>query len=94
AADAINVLRTRAHAPQVTAAQMNIDFVLDERSRELFSEEDRRYVLLRTGKWLERTKLYNKIASPNVVARDTLLPIPQSVIDANLTRVMPQNPGY
>lgn len=94
AADAINVLRTRAHAPQVTAAQMNIDFILDERSRELFSEEDRRYVLLRTGKWLERTKLYNKIASPNVVARDTLLPIPQDVIDANLTRQMPQNPGY
>lgn len=94
AADAINPLRTRAHAPLVTAAQMNIDFILDERSRELFSEEDRRYALLRMGKWLERTKLYNKIASPNVVARDTLFPIPQDVIDANLTVQMPQNPGY
>lgn len=94
AADAINVLRTRANAPQVTAADITIDFILDERSRELFSEEDRRYALLRTGKWLERTKLYNKIAAPNVVERDTILPIPQDVIDANLTRPMQQNPGY
>jgi len=94
AADAINVLRARAHATAVTAGQMTIDFILDERSRELFSEEDRRYALTRTGKWLQRTTLYNKIAAPNVAARDTLLPIPQDVIDANLTRTMPQNPGY
>lgn len=94
AADAINALRTRANAPQVSAGQMSIDFVLDERSRELFSEEDRRYALLRTGKWLERVRLHNKIASPNVTERDRLLPIPQDVIDANLTRVFPQNPDY
>jgi hypothetical protein len=94
AADAINALRTRAHATLVTPAQVTIDLILDERSRELFSEEDRRYALLRTGRWLQRTQLYNKIAGPNVAARDTLLPIPQSVIDANLTRPMPQNPGY
>jgi len=94
AADAINVLRSRAHTTTVIAAQITIDLILDERSRELFSEEDRRYALLRTGKWLERTKLYNKIASPNVVARDTLYPIPQDVIDANRTSPMTQNPGY
>lgn len=94
AADAINALRNRAHASTITAGQVTIDLILDERSRELFSEEDRRYALLRTGKWLERTKLYNKIASPNVVARDTLFPIPQDVIDANLTKAMPQNPGF
>ncbi len=94
AADAINLLRTRAHAPAITAAQVTIDLILDERSRELFSEEDRRYSLLRNSKWLERTRLYNKIASPNVTDRDTLLPIPQDVIDANLTSKMPQNPGY
>lgn len=94
AADAINALRTRAHATLVTAAQITIDFIMDERSRELFSEEDRRYALLRTGTWLTRTKANNKIASPNVAARDTLLPIPQDVIDANRTKPMPQNPGY
>lgn len=94
AADAINVLRNRARTTTVTAAQVNIDLILDERSRELFAEEDRRYHLLRTGRWLARTMLYNKIAAPNVVARDTILPIPQDVIDANRTKSMPQNQGY
>ncbi len=30
----------------------------------------------------------------HIAARDTLFPIPQSVIDANLTSPMPQNPGW
>lgn len=94
AADAINALRTRAHAATVTSAQVTMDLVLDERSRELFSEEDRRYVLLRTDKWLERTQADNKIAGPKVTSRDKLLPIPQDVIDANRTTPMQQNPGY
>jgi len=94
AADAINVLRTRAKATLVTPAQVTLDLILDERSRELFSEEDRRYALVRTGKLVERVKLYNKISSPNITLRDTLLPIPQSVIDANLTSPMRQNNGY
>jgi len=94
AADAINALRTRARTTAVTSAQVSLDLILDERSRELFAEEDRRYTLLRTGKWFDRTKLYNKIAAPNVALRDTLLPIPQDVIDANRTSPMTQNPGY
>ncbi len=97
AAAAINALRNRARAGNVTAAQVTLDLILDERSRELFAEEDRRYALLRMGKWLERTKLYNKIASSTastIAAKDTLLPIPQSVIDANRTSPMQQNPGY
>jgi len=94
AADAINALRARAHAAPVTAANITIDFILDERAKELFSEEDRRYVLLRTGRWLDRIKADNKIAAPNVQPRDTILPIPQPVIDANRTKPMTQNPGY
>ncbi len=97
AAAAINALRNRARAGNVTASQVTLDLILDERSRELFAEEDRRYALLRMGKWLERTKLYNKIASSTastIAAKDTLLPIPQSVIDANRTSPMQQNPGY
>jgi hypothetical protein len=94
AADAINVLRARAHATPVLQNQVTLDFILDERSRELFSEEHRRYTLLRTNKWVERTKLYNKISAPYVVERDKLFPIPQDMIDANLTAVFPQNPGY
>lgn len=94
AAITINALRNRAKATPVAAANVTMDFILDERSRELFSEEHRRYTLLRTGTWFDRTKLYNKFSGPKITLRDTILPIPQSVIDANLTSPMRQNPGY
>ncbi|AMR27543.1 hypothetical protein A0257_10840 [Hymenobacter psoromatis] len=94
AAATINMLRTRAHAKPITAASVTLDFILDERSRELVTEEYRRYTLLRTNTWLTRTRLYNKLSGPKITDRDKLLPIPQSVIDANLTKPMPQNPGY
>lgn len=94
AASTINVIRNRSHASSVTAANINLDFILDERSRELFLEEQRRYTLLRTGKWYERTKAYNHFGGENITLRDTLFPIPQSVIDANITKPMTQNPGF
>ncbi|MGI9044481.1 MAG: RagB/SusD family nutrient uptake outer membrane protein [Gemmatimonadaceae bacterium] len=90
----INVLRARAGATPITAGDVTMTFILDERSRELVTEEQRRYTLIRTGTWLARVKLYNKLAAPVVQARDSVLPIPQAVIDANLTKPMPQNPGY
>ncbi|MFZ0283240.1 MAG: RagB/SusD family nutrient uptake outer membrane protein [Bacteroidales bacterium] len=94
AANTINVLRQRANASQITAGEVNIDFILDERSRELINEEHRRYTLLRTHKWLERTRLHNFNGGQNIAERDTLFPIPQIVIDANLTSPMEQNPGW
>ena len=94
AAESINALRRRAHATEIGAGDVTMDFILDERSRELVTEEDRRYTLLRTGTWLDRTRLHNPQAGPNVTDRDRLYPIPQPVIDANLTVPMTQNPGY
>lgn len=94
AAETINVIRRRANADEITAADVDIDFILDERSRELITEEHRRYTLLRLGLWLERTKMYNAQAGPYITERDKLYPIPQSVIDANIDREFPQNPGY
>jgi hypothetical protein len=94
AAIAINAVRTRSHATPINASQVTLDFILDERSRELFSEEDRRYTLLRTNTWLTRTKLHNVVAGNFIAPRDVLLPIPQPVIDANLTKKLPQNAGY
>lgn len=41
AAADINVLRTRANASLCTAADVNIDYILDERARELLGEENR-----------------------------------------------------
>jgi len=94
AATTINIIRTRSKATPITGSDVDIDFILDERSRELFIEEERRCTLLRTHKWLERTALYNKFGGELISGRDTLFPIPQDVIDANLTKSMPQNPGW
>ncbi|HEY0667376.1 MAG TPA: RagB/SusD family nutrient uptake outer membrane protein [Sphingobacteriaceae bacterium] len=94
AASTINIIRRRSKASDISASDVTLDFILDERSRELIGEEHRRYTLLRTGKWLERVKKYNFRGGQTAAARDTLYPIPQVVIDANLTEIMPQNPGF
>jgi hypothetical protein len=94
AAETINIIRRRSNASEISAGDITIDFILDERSRELFNEEYRRYTLLRTGKWYERTKANNYFGGDKISLRDTLFPIPQTVIDANLTKPMPQNPGF
>jgi hypothetical protein len=94
AAATINVLRARAGASQIAPAQVTMDFILDERSRELVTEEERRYTLVRTHTWYDRVMKYNPLAAQDVQPRDSILPIPQEVIDANLTKPMPQNPGY
>ncbi len=94
AAETINALRRRANASEVSAGDITIDFILDERSRELITEEDRRWTLLRTDKWLERTALHNHNGGEFITERDKLFPIPQAMIDANLTTPMEQNPGF
>ncbi len=93
AAETINVIRNRSHATPITEADVNIDYILDERSRELFIEEERRMTLLRTHKWFERTQLYNKFGGERITLRDTIFPIPQDVIDANLTKAFPAESG-
>lgn len=94
AAETINIIRTRSNATPVTAGRIDMDFILDERSRELFTEEHRRYTLLRTGTWLSRVRKYNHNGGSTASERDQLFPIPQSVIDANLNKPMQQNQGY
>ena len=94
AATTLNIIRERSNATPITAADVDLDFILDERSRELFGEEERRNTLLRTHKWLERTAMYNEFGGGLIAPRDTLFPIPQDVIDANLTGDFPQNPGW
>lgn len=94
AAATLNVVRRRAGASDVGAGQVTLDFILDERSRELLTEEHRRYTLLRTHTWFSRTRAHNPLAAATMTERDTIFPIPQTVIDANIGHPMPQNPGY
>lgn len=97
AAASVNALRTRAGAAPVAATQINLDFILDERARELLAEENRRMTLMRTGTLVTRTLAYNKQTINPVVgltSKNLLLPVPQSEIDLNKDAVLDQNPGY
>ena len=105
AAQMINVLRTRAASAahkadanfQVTPAQMTLDFVMDERERELAGEFTRWYDITRPGVnyFLNRVKLYSPKGKVNVIAKHILRPIPQTQIDGVIQGAKyPQNPGY
>ncbi|MGJ1267033.1 RagB/SusD family nutrient uptake outer membrane protein [Sphingobacterium spiritivorum] len=96
AADAINVVRARAKATPASAAQVNIDYLLDERARELLGEEMRRITLSRFGRevFLRRVKELNTQSKAAIKEGNELWPIPQEVIDANSDAVFPQNQGY
>jgi starch-binding outer membrane protein, SusD/RagB family len=96
AADDINVLRNRAGATPVLAAAVTLDYILDERVRELISEEPRRRTLTRMGKLVERVRLYNMLQSTRTTIQDKneFWPIPQTAIDANFSVKMEQTAGY
>jgi len=101
AADAenyINSLRTRANNPQnnLTISDLTLDFILDERSRELHWEAHRRQDLIRFGKftggsynWAWKGNGTNGIALP---AHMNLYPIPSASLASNPN--LTQNAGY
>lgn len=94
AAADLNAIRGRAGAPLISASEITIDFILDERMRELGIEEKRRLTLSRLGRMYENTVKYNVYNAPNILKHHQLFPIPQSEIDANVGAVLEQNPGY
>lgn len=93
AAADINVVRSRAHAKPVASGDVDIDYIFDERARELYMEDWRFYHLMRTGKLAERVRKYNE-GVEGISDHNNLLPIPQSEIDRNLGAELKQNPGY
>lgn len=94
AANDINVLRNRANAILVTPEEVTLDFLLDERARELIVEEQRRRTLMRLGVLYDRVVRYNPSSANTVQPHHNLWPIPQSVIDSNIGYELTQNPGY
>jgi hypothetical protein len=97
----INQIRTRAAKPgrtaqmQITASQVNLDFILDERARELCGEQLRWFDLKRTGKLISRINSMNPDAAKYIQPYHLLRPIPQTQLDAVTNKlVFTQNPGY
>lgn len=81
-------------AMKIGAAQLNIDFILDERERELVGEQLRWFDLVRTNKLLERVRKHNyPVANLNIAPKHMLRPIPQDQIDRT-SNPFPQNEGY
>jgi hypothetical protein len=111
AAAMINVVRQRAAyrttnnaaqnaaaaaAVTITPAQITLDFILDERTREFYGEWQRWFDLVRTKSLLARVAAWNPIeAGTNIKPFHVLRPIPQDEID-RVTEgpPFPQNPGY
>lgn len=94
AAADINTLRTRAHAASISADQVDIDFILDERLRELYYEEFRMVTLCRLGLLVDRNRRYNPKTGTSIEDHHNLWPIPYSEIERNVYEVIEQNPGY
>ena len=97
AAADINAIRNRAKATPVNPANVDLDYILDERAREVYGEEWRHITLRRMGKLLERVRKYNNnpiYPACNIKDHNVLFPIPQSQIDLNINAAFPQNKGY
>lgn len=100
ASEKLNFIRKRATKAgqnlNIASSDVNIDFILDERARELAGEYKRWLDLKRTRK-LNRAfeqNILTKMANPSgVIDKYYLRPIPQSVIDRD-SEGYPQNPGY
>jgi len=105
AAADINVVRTRANATSVNPADVDMDYLLDERARELAVEEMRTPTLMRLGLLYDRVKKYSytlwaddsvtpTLGHETIQPHNNLFPIPQTAIDLNGGAVLEQNPGY
>ena len=96
----VNMLQERANNGSednnISMAELNLDFLINERSRELYWEGHRRQDLIRFGKftggnynWAWKGNSQNGIAISN---NFKVFPMPQGSLDANPN--LTQNPGY
>jgi len=103
AASYLNMIRKRAPGlAEATAANVTIDMILDERSKELLCEGHRFFDMMRLNKTVV---LNDELIFPSVVIvhrgktvdrtfPKAILPIPKGEIDANPPIGAQQNPGY
>lgn len=99
ALDYVNDIRERAYgdaSANITAPELTLDFLLDERGRELLWEAHRRTDLVRYGLFTGGDYLWawkgNVVAGQSTATHINLYPLPASQLSANPN--LTQNPGY
>ncbi|HSC39499.1 MAG TPA: RagB/SusD family nutrient uptake outer membrane protein [Chitinophagaceae bacterium] len=87
---------TAEAAVQITSANVTLDFILDERTREFYGESMRWLDLVRTRSLVARVKAWNPVEAGTYVKPEFMLrPIPQDEIDkVTVGPAYPQNTGY
>ncbi|MFO7257831.1 MAG: RagB/SusD family nutrient uptake outer membrane protein [Bacteroidota bacterium] len=95
----VNEIRERAYGDDsgnITTGELTLDFILDERARELYWEGHRRTDLIRYGKFTGSSYVWpwkgNVKEGTGTESFRDLFPIPAADLGANPTLV--QNPGY
>jgi hypothetical protein len=92
----VNDLRTRANGELISSSQLNLDFILDERLRELHWEAHRRQDLIRFGKFTGGSYNWawkgNGAAGIALPSNYKVYPLPSESLAANTNLV--QNAGY
>ncbi len=101
AAADINTVRARSNANPVAPGDVTIDYLMDERARELYTESFRLLTMMRLGILYDRTMRFmdNPVAGggtpgAGIQPHNNKFPIPQSEIDLNINGNLEQNPGY
>ena len=100
ALDLVNAIRTRAYGGEtggnITSADLTLDFILDERARELYWECHRRTDLVRYGKFTGGSYLWpwkgNVAGGSSTDGKFDIFPLPDGDVNANSN--LQQNPGY
>lgn len=95
----VNALRKRAYGDDsgnITAGELTLDFLLEERARELYWEAHRRTDLIRFGKFTDANYKWEwkggNADGSGIEEYRKIFPIPSSDIGANPN--LKQNPGY
>lgn len=92
----VNEVRDRSNASLIGPSELTLDFILDERARELNLEGHRRTDLIRFGKFTGSSYIWpwkgGTVNGQSISANYNLFPVPASALQANPN--LTQNPGY
>ncbi|MEM6719254.1 MAG: RagB/SusD family nutrient uptake outer membrane protein [Bacteroidota bacterium] len=92
----VNSVRTRSGANAISQSELNLEFIIDERGRELNLEGHRRTDLIRFGMFTGSSYIWpwkgNTAEGTAIPDTYNLFPIPFTAIQANPN--LTQNPGY